>query len=336
MPVSADRSGRCVTPLTWLLLLLLLLLPAAPTLAAPTALEPGDVWVIGYQTKMQSFSIEAPPSGPHMNDNPDASFNERAYTFVTWVDLSVGTQIGFTDYGYRGGGSWYTKASQESATVWTATEAVEAGTVVRLTYADSNFTDVSIAEATTGSVQGMLNLLSLLPEIGNDIINNGDQVIAFQGQFDVSGDVGTLTGETIFGLNIDFQGDPSWIPPAETDPDTSIRNRKSKLPSELAEAGAHIEIIDASGEVPIIRANAQYNGPRFGMTITEYQNAIRRVNDDSAGDGTWSFSTVDETFDWLDITAFEITAAIPEPAVALAAAVLAGGFLLPFRLRDRG
>jgi len=306
------------------------------SLAAPTELEAGDVSVIGYQSKAQSFEIPPPPDGPDSNANPDLSLNERAYTFVTWVDLGVGTQIGFTDFGYRGAGSWYTKSSDESATVWTATETVEAGTVVRLTFAESNFEGVSIAEATTGSVEGMFNTLSLLPEISGTIFNEGDQVFAFQGQFSVSGDTGTLAGKTIFGLNTDFQGDPSWIPLDEDKyPDTSIVRRKSKLPSELAEAGAHIEIIDASGTDPIIRANAQYDGTREGMTIAGYKNAIQRVNADGEELGTWEFSPQDQSIDWLDDTSFEIVAEIPEPAVAIGALILTAGFLLPFRLRDR-
>lgn len=163
------RTARAIMR-TWCLAI-------TPCLAA-TALTAGDVAIIGFNT-----------------DNPDA------FAFVAWVDVDSGTEIRFTDDGYKADGTW--RRAETQIMTWTNDTggALAAGTVVVI---DGGVADLGSASGTT-------------PYLSAD----GDQIFAFQGTFDGN----TLNGTLLYGL--DFSGPAGW------DADAGSAST-SALPPELS------------------------------------------------------------------------------------------------------
>jgi len=287
------------------------------SLAAPTDLEAGDVSVIGYQLLVEPVTFPPPlPDGDDQIVDRGISFS-----FVTWVDLNPGTEIGFTESGYKGNGQWYGERSM----IWSTDQTVAAGSVIRLTHDVDSETRIREPDmsATEGQVTGFL-ALTLIPDF-----NVGDQIFAYQGTLTGSRDEATFTGTPIFGLNTDYEHGQGWL---DDDEQTiTIGANESKLPASLRDAEAHAEIVGTMGGSPHVFRNGKFDRDKLTSipaTIAEYQAAIRDPSN-------WQFSDDKEAIDWLDDTSFDIVAEIPEPAVAIGALILTAGFLLPFRLRDR-
>jgi hypothetical protein len=169
---------------------------------ATTALNPGDVSIIGYRT-----------------GSPDA------LAFVTWVDLLPGTRITFWDHGYigggdgtgtgSGGGTWRT--SENLARWVNGLTTVPVGTVVVLSANASPPNGIS----DTGAMEGQLDGLS----------GSGDQIFVGQGSFTGPANNQNFIGTLVFGA--DFSGVAGWDA-------TSSDTNTSGLPSVLNAVGRNI------------------------------------------------------------------------------------------------
>ncbi|MBK97168.1 MAG: hypothetical protein CL672_00005, partial [Balneola sp.] len=122
------------------LLLSFTLIFTSPFLLGQTTLSPGEMAIIGIGA-----------------DNPDD------FHFIFLVDIESGTEIIFTDSGWK---SDNTFRVNEGATKYTAPSALNAGTVISYITNAANFRNVSDADVGTGSFS-----LALA----------GDQLLAFQG-----------------------------------------------------------------------------------------------------------------------------------------------------------
>ena len=164
-----------------------LCLSLAPCFAA-AGLKSGDVAILGFNS-----------------DNPDA------LAFVAWVQLAAGTQISFTDDGYKADGTW--RRAETQILTWTndTSAPVAAGTVVA----------VDGGQGDLGSTSGTTPYLSA----------DGDQVFAFQGTFEGN----TLNGTLLCGL--DFNGSTGWD-------DDATSASTSALPPELSGADAHFAVAE--------------------------------------------------------------------------------------------
>ena len=162
-----------------------LCLSTIPCLAV-TDLEAGDLALMAFNS-----------------DNPDA------FAFVAWVDVEAGTEISFTDDGYKADGSW--RRAETQILTWTNSTGgtVPAGTVVVI----------------DGGVADLGNASGSMPYLSAD----GDQLFAFQGTFEGN----MLNGTLIYG--IDFSGAPGWDADS-TSADTSA------LPPELSSADASFAV----------------------------------------------------------------------------------------------
>ncbi len=97
----------------FLFLLFMVLLPGATVTRAATILSAGDIAVIGFNF-----------------DNPDE------LAFVLLRDIEVGTEIRFTDNGWKSNNSFY---SGEGTFVWTASSDMVAGTIVNPSVSSVSF-----------------------------------------------------------------------------------------------------------------------------------------------------------------------------------------------------
>ena len=153
----------------WLVWMLLVRLTSAATI-----LQPGDLQLVGYSS-----------------DSPDS------VSWVTWVPIDEGTEIRFTDNGWKVSGEF---RSGESDALWTAGSPLVAGTVVVFTAGSA---------PSSGSTVGQLSGLSA----------SGDQVLAFQGS--------VSSPKFVYGL--DFNGSNE---PPDWDSDATS-TRTSALPDAL-------------------------------------------------------------------------------------------------------
>ena len=180
--------------------------------------------------------------------------------FVTWVDITAGTSIDFTDLAYQGGGDgsgdgpgggFYgtDMESRDGFLTWTATEFLGAGTVVVMeTIPGVPGMSVQVDEGTaTGDLldSGFLGL-------GLD----SDSIFAGQG-----GDFQnpTYNGTILYGL--EYAGLEGWANGGQ---------QASILPSNLDFVGGNI--------APAHVDNGQYTGPRTGLTVAEYKLAIHDLS----------------------------------------------------------
>jgi uncharacterized protein len=212
----------------------------------PTALNPGDIAIIGFRS--------GAPDG---------------IAFVTFKDLDAGTMLGFTDASYQQPntpGSW---RGSENFAVWTASSIIPAGTVVVLSFPN---TPPSTADNGVVSSAGL-----------NGISGSGDQIFVYQrndGTVSTSSpfaSTATATtwnaangGTLLFGINVAATG--GFIT-------TGTANLNSTNTSYIPDAGSGagalalgstaLNITDAG-----IIANAQYNGARSGLSIADFKTQI--------------------------------------------------------------
>jgi hypothetical protein len=213
----------------------------------------GDIQIIGYRSSA-----------------------DDAIALVTWKDIAVGESLHFTDSGFFSDG---TLRDSEDIMTWTATSALSAGSVIRIT--SPNTASVTF---NTGSVTGKLNGLSAM----------GDQVFIGKVAFPKTNDTSApgsayTTSDLLYGFN--FNGS-SWGT-------TATGTNNSALPSALnvLYGNMHIDHVD----------NAQYNGPRTGLTIAEFKASI-------ANSANWTTNDDGAAFGNLNETNFN---AVPEPTTGL-------------------
>jgi hypothetical protein len=229
--------------------------------APANALSFGDIQITGYQSS-----------------NPDS------FSFVTWVDIPVGTGLTFTDNGFNGT-AWRTT---ENVTNWSNTTAnvIPAGTVINITGNTSGNTAGAGADLGTGSSPAFST--------------NGDQIFIVDGTFTPTNlfTSGNINGNLLFGF--DYNGAAGWS-------DTGANANSSALPSLLSPANGNFAFAVATGSTGI-----EYTGPRTGKTIAEYRALLADVANwtpltaNSSGGVSGGVTSTDFTID---------NTAIPTPAM---------------------
>ncbi|MFK8104858.1 MAG: T9SS type A sorting domain-containing protein [Saprospiraceae bacterium] len=147
--------------------------------AQGTVLSPGDLAIIQYQS-----------------DNPDA------FTFVTFVDLAVGTTIYFTDCGSAAGGT-FSNPCGEGANVYVAPAMIPAGTSLRWNPGGTESPGFSSVPASSDVG---------LNGTGMNLSFSGDQITAFQDTDGAGGTDPSLNPTMLFilqGASTGFTGDPT-------------------------------------------------------------------------------------------------------------------------------
>lgn len=217
------------------MLTLAIILPALfSSSSAQTTLTQGDISLIGWNS----------------NSN-------RGVAFVTWVDLSTGTEIRFTDNGFNLDGTirW-----QETLIIWTANGLVPAGSVVTIEN-----------EVTNTGTANVINSTGLDPSITAIAFSNtgGDQVFAYQGAnmptttTATTGNSMTFNNTLLFGLG--YRGNSlntTWLSTG-----TVAGTASSFLPSSLVSPN---RIYHGGSGV----TGGQYSGARTGYTTAAGYRAL--------------------------------------------------------------
>jgi len=161
-----------------------------------------------------------------------------AFSFVTWLDLTAGTTIGFTDRGWTG----TDLSSGEGFVTWSNNtgNAIAAGTVIIVT-------NVQTAAIFTDSG-------SVVKSGSPDFAAAGDQLLAFQ----TSG----FTTNFLFALDTTA----GWEPATDT--------ATGALPLGLSDFSTAILLGTNTWSGNSSIDNSRYIGPRTGLTITQYKTAI--------------------------------------------------------------
>lgn len=225
--------------------------------------------------------------------------NASRFSFVTLVDLSVGTTISFTDIGWNGTGFRATigASSNETSITYTTTTTVTKGTQITIGYTSG--TSTLAATATGGSVA-----FSSGSQSNINFTSPGDQILAYQGTFG-SGAI------FVAGINTDttnLSATTGWSS------NTSPTLPESQLPSTLS-AGGNAISLSVSGNpgsytaIGTDTANAQLNfsalSPTTARTASEWLAVINNYSN-------WSITTT-ATSSFTDSTQSLAISAIPEP-----------------------
>ncbi|XHS78058.1 PEP-CTERM sorting domain-containing protein [Burkholderiaceae bacterium UC74_6] len=247
------------------------------------------------------------------------------FSFVSWVTLTAGTTITFSDNGLNSSGAFKSSVQKENTWSWTATSDVTAGTQVVIYGGSFNTASGSISGGSSG--QGGKNVttgsLSILPTADAlpyafDLSSSGEVVYALQG------------GTFIAAINA-FP-----TPPAATsdNPQLSGLTNIQVLNYTAANGG--------TGD-GIFQRTEWYRGPTAGLDAAGYRAAI-------ADTANWTSDTATSTFKSLALLEgagqvavaggdavgvgagdFSLVSSVPEPGSAWMA--LAGGALLLARRR---
>ena len=202
-------------------------------LQSQTTLVPGDIAIVGY--------------------NSDEVANEDEFSFVLLRDITAGTSINFTDFGWCSdingfqsanscGGS--TGALSDGALTWTASSSLPCGTQI---YVVCGGTTLSASSGTVMGLQAVFNF----PGEYMSLAVGGDQIFAFQG---------TLSSPTLItGLNMNGDWDVSLL-------NCAFTSTQSVLPAAL----------NASNSIAITPEvdNARYNCIVTNDSPTNLRTAI--------------------------------------------------------------
>ncbi|OLP16352.1 hypothetical protein BST81_21405 [Leptolyngbya sp. 'hensonii'] len=242
-----------------------------------TTLNPGDIAIVGFRS-----------------GTPDG------LAFVTFKDLDAGTMLGFTDASYQQSntaGSW---RGTENFAVWTASTPIPAGTVVVLSFPASPTSD-------NGTITGALSGLS----------GSGDQIFVYQR---ADGTVSTSSpftaaatsttwnaangGSLLFGIN--FASTGGFIT-------SGTGNLNSTNTSYVPDAGSGAGALTLGSTALSITnsgiiANAQYNGPRSGLSIEDFKTQILNQS---------NWTGVDSTSGTLDSGDFAIASSLPSVTLSV-------------------
>ncbi|MBL7765534.1 MAG: putative Ig domain-containing protein [Chitinophagaceae bacterium] len=230
---------------------------------AQTTLAVGDLSIIG------------------VNSNGTDNFD-----FVSWVDMTPGTFIKFTDCGINSTNASNTSGNlraTENFVIWQNNTGgtIPAGTVIQIAGLTT-----SLGACTAGSAGGL-----------NGLSASGDQIFAYQSAANTGAapnvspvtSAGTLTGTMLFGITFGN----NWLSTGTTGANTTY------LPSDLNVANGNIALTTAS------TSHGQYTGFRSGQTnMNDYKAMV--TNPANWTTGTGSSATIT-----LDLTAFTIVLGTP-------------------------
>ncbi|MCG3149622.1 MAG: hypothetical protein PCFJNLEI_03087 [Verrucomicrobiae bacterium] len=199
----------------YVLILSIAAILAIPPAQANTTLTAGDISLLSLYA-----------------DSPDA------FSFVTWLDLTAGTTIGFTDRGWTG----TELLAGEGSMTW------------------SNDTGTTII-AGTAIIVTNLNVTAIYTDLGNivkasspDFAVAGDQLLAYQAT--------GFTTNFLFALDMTA----GWEPAASTG--------TGALPLGLTDFSTAILLGTNTWAGDSSIDNSRYVGPRTGLTIAQYKTAI--------------------------------------------------------------
>jgi uncharacterized protein len=253
----------------------------------PTVLNPSDIAIIGFRS--------GAPDG---------------IAFVTFKDLDAGTMLGFTDASYQQPNTLASWRGGENFAVWTASSPIPAGTVVVLSFPN---TPPSTADSGTVSSAGL-----------SGISGSGDQIFVYQRS---DGTVSTSSpftstaataswnpangGSLLFGINVASTG--GFIT-------TGTANLNSTNTSYIPDGGSGAGALTLGSTALNITdaatiANAQYNGPRSGLSIADFKTQILNPS---------NWAAVDAATGTLNSTDLTVTLPTANPSVNLAVSSTTG------------
>ncbi len=281
------------------------------TYAAGTTLTAGDL----------AFTMIASDPAAAVNPNTVSKFS-----FVTFVDLVVGTVINFTDVGADSAGVFRSNTSpNEAYFTYTTTSAVAAGKQVTITttgttaVATATFGTISVSNPWSGTEGSITNNNGFYLDGFGSSTSAGDQVFAFQG---------TATSPTfIAGITTDVDNGGTYSSTTGWGSNnTSILG--SALPSALT-AGTNALSLSSTKSGGVYTAGTErYSAYVANLSGTKTKEAWLDYLNDSAN---WTSGAGGNASTLLLISA------IPEPgSYALLAGFGALGGVLVRRRRSRG
>lgn len=193
------------------------------------------------------------------------------WSFVSFVDLTAGTTITFSDNGLTAAGLFKTSVQKENTWTWTATSAVAAGTQVVVyggaySTATGNLTGGSSGNGasvvTTGSLAASATADALAYAF--DFSNSGEVLYALQG------------GSFIGAMN-------SFTAPPASSSDNPLASGLSNI--------QNLNYTAANGGTGdgLIQRTEWYKGPTAGLTAAQYKLAIADMANWSSDTATSSF-----------------------------------------------
>ncbi len=254
---------------------------SSSTIYSQTTLVAGDIAIVGY----------------------NSTAAEDDFTFVLLRDITSGTNIKFTDFGWCSGVDITgfqtanpcganTGSLSDGAISWTSTSALTCGTQVRIQCK-------VVLAASTGTVVGLVNAFSP----GTDwmsLVNGGDQIFAFQG---------TLAAPTLItGISMNVIGGNIWeatLGQCPTSPSAST------LPAAL-------NATNSFGISPEVN-NAIYNCAVSSESPTNLRTAILNSSNWTVNDATAFSLPIACTFSCSSCTSPTV------PTVAATTPICAGG-----------
>lgn len=191
------------------------------------------------------------------------------FSFVSWVDLAVGTSITFSDNGLKADGTFKTSVQKENTWVWTATSAVAAGTQVVVYGGNFNTATGTVSGSSSG--QGGKNVST-----GTLAIQPTADAAVYAFDFSSSGEVVYAKQGASFIAAINAFATP---------PSTSSDN---PLASGL---GSDIQVLNyaSAGGDAVFQRTEWYRGPTTGLTVDGYKAAIGTLSNWSSDTGTSAF-----------------------------------------------
>ena len=221
------------------------------------------VMLLAFSCGLPASNADVPVGGAYLVGwNADAP---DGISVAIFEDLSAGDQLYFTDSGFYAAGDM---RGVEKVMSWTAASDMSAGSVINII----NTSTSPNANADEGTAIGNLSLSG-----------GGDQVFIGNAPFPTTNHAIYDHSELVFGL--DYNGVAGWD--AE-----SVSTSTSALPPALTLHNIAFTHQD----------NGVYIGPRSGLTIAQFQTAIR-------DESNWTFSNAVGGVA-LDSTDFQI---VPEP-----------------------
>lgn len=190
-------------------------------------------------------------------------------SFVSWVDLDVGTTITFSDNGLKADGTFKSSVQKENSWVWTATTAVTAGTQVVVFGGAFNTTTGALTGGSSG--QGGKNVST-----GTLAIQPTGDGLAYAFDFSSS-------GETVYAK----QGS-NFVAAINAFPTVPATGTDNPLASGL---GADIQVLNyaTAGGDGVFQRTEWYKGPTTGLTVAGYKAALGDHANWASDTGTTAF-----------------------------------------------
>ncbi len=285
--------------------LALSLLATSALAGAQTTLAQGDLWFTG-------LARESAYGG---------------FSFVSFVTLTAGTTITFSDNGLTAAGAFKSSVQKENSWVWTATSDVAAGTQVVVYGGSYNTTSGSISNGVSGQGGGNVSTGTWAAQPTAD-------GLAYQFDFSSSGEVlyAVQGGSFVAAINA-FPA-----PPASTsdNPQASGLASVQLLNYTAANGGTGDGVFERT---------EWYHGPTTGLSADGYKAAISNLANWSSDNSTSIYKSI-ALLEGAGQTAvaagaavgvgagdFALTSAVPEPSTT--ALALAGGLFVLMRARRR-